>query len=116
MTFQNNFNPGSQTITGITNANPGVVTTALPHGYIDGDTVRIVFPPISNFGMNQVNGNQYIISVLSPNTFSIDQDTTNFDIFALGSNKQVPQVIPMAENAFTLLNAEKNADNIIPET
>lgn len=116
MTFQNNFTPTSQTITAITNANPGVVTTALPHGYINGDVVRIVFPPGSNFGMYQVNGNAYRIAILTSNTFSIGVDTSKYDSFALGSNKQVPQVIPMAENAFTLLNAEKNAYNIIPET
>lgn len=116
MTFQRNFTPGSQTITAITNANPGVVTTALSHGYINGDTVRIVFPPRSDFGMYQVNGNTYKIIVLSSNTFSINANTTNFDTFALGSNKQIPQVIPVAEDAFTLLNAENNANNIIPET
>jgi len=116
VTFQNNFTPTSQTITGITNANPGVVTTALPHGYLTGDTIRIVFPPRSSFGMTQVNGNTYVVKVLSPTTFSISANTTNYDSFALGSNKQTPQVIPVAENALTLLNAEKNADNIIPET
>lgn len=115
MTFPNNFIPSAQTITAITNANPGVVTTALAHGYASDEYIRIVFPPTSNFGMSQVNNVVFLITVLSPTTFSINTDTTNYDVFAIGSNKQVPQVIPVAEVALTLTGVEKNNLNIIPE-
>lgn len=114
MTVSNNFVPDRQDISGITNANPGVVTTTEPHGYHNGAYVRLVLP--GNFGMQQVNEQVYLITILSPTTFSIGVDTSNFDIFSLGSNDQVPQVVPVGEVALTLINAVRNSGNIIPET
>lgn len=115
MSFQTNFLPASNTITSITKANPGIVTTATNHGYDSGIFVRIVFPPRSNFGMEQVNDQSFQITVLTLNTFSLNVDTSNFDSFALGSNKQVPQCIPMGNIKPGLLQPEDNAGNIIPE-
>lgn len=100
------WTPLRQEISNITNANPGVVTTVDDHGYLNGLYVRIVLP--ANFGMQQVNSNIYLITVLSPTTFSIDVDTTTYDAFTLGSSNQVPQVIPVGEVALTLANVERN--------
>lgn len=50
----------AQTVTGITNASPPVVSVTA-HGYSDGDTV--VFNGIE--GMDEVNGREFIISVAS---------------------------------------------------
>lgn len=94
------------TVTAITNANPGVVTTALDHGYFSGLIVRFEF--FIDFGMQQLIGNTYTITVLSPNTFSIDADTTNYDPFFISSTVQVPQVTAVGEIASTLKNAEQN--------
>lgn len=101
--------PSSYIITNITQANPGVVTTNQPHGYLDGLYVRIdMQPKPSLFGMVQVSGNVYLITVLSPTTFSINVDTSNFDPFIAITTPQAPQVIPVGEVANTLRNAEMN--------
>lgn len=113
MSFQNNFTPGSTTILSITNANPGVVTTASNHGFKEGIYVRLNIPMAD--GMQQVNGNVYLATILSANSFAIDADTTNYDSFAILTTKQAPQVIPVGEVALTLKNAEQNSRNIIPE-
>lgn len=101
--------PSSKIITNITQANPGVVTTSVPHGYLDGLYVRISMEPKpSLFGMFQVANQVYLITVLSDSTFSINADTSNFDSFVAITNPQAPQVIPVAEVSSTLLMAEKN--------
>jgi hypothetical protein len=65
-------------------------------------------PKPTLFGMTQVNNQIYLINVLSPNTFSLNSDTSNFDSFIALTVPQAPQVIPVAEVATTLLAAEKN--------
>lgn len=113
MTIANFFVPNRQTVSNITRANPGVVTTTQDHGYQNGLFVRFYFP--KNFGMTQVNGNIYEITVLSPTTFAIDVNTTDFDAFAVLSTSQSPQVIPVGEVANTLSEALINNQNILPE-
>lgn len=110
----NYFVPNRQQVSSITRANPAVVTTTQSHGYLSGLFIRFYFP--INFGMTQVNGNVYEITVLSPTTFSIPVDSTNFDSFSILSTSQVPEVIPVAENALSLAQAERNNQNILPET
>lgn len=56
----------AKTITGITQANPGVVTSNA-HGYSNGDWVFI----IGVVGMTQVNGKYYIIAGATTNTFQL---------------------------------------------
>lgn len=101
--------PESQIITNITSANPGVVTTAQSHGYSNGLYVRIDMQPTpSLFGMTQVSGQVYLITVLSNTTFSLNSDTSNFDSFIAITDPQAPQVIPVGEISSTLANAERN--------
>jgi len=54
------------TITGITKANPGVVTAA-SHGFNNGDKVKI----IEVEGMTEVNGESYIVANKTANTFEL---------------------------------------------
>lgn len=100
------WQPNYNVISSITNANPGVVTTASPHGYYSGLIVQFFFGPL--FGMQQIIGNIYTIIVLSPTTFSINQNTIAFDAFTIGTTLQVPQVVPVGEIASTLKNVERN--------
>ena len=58
---------GDKTITGITNANPGVVT-ATSHGYSDGDFVILS----SVAGMTEVNGITYKVANKTTNTFELN--------------------------------------------
>lgn len=60
-------------VTGITNANPGVVTTDITHGFTTGQVVRIS----GVTGMSGVNNISLTATVLSPHTFSIGVDTTS---------------------------------------
>lgn len=114
MTIYNFFVPNRQNIASITNANPGVVTTTQPHGYHDNLYVRLYYPV--KFGMTQLLGQQLLIKVLSPTTFSIGVNTTSFDPFVIASTKQTPQVIPIGETAInTLINAVKNNNTDTPE-
>ncbi len=48
-------------VTAITNANPGVVTTGSNHGYFSGLIIRFEF--FDDFGMQQLLGNTYTITV-----------------------------------------------------
>ena len=114
MSILNFFIPNRQEIESITLANPGVVTTTEDHGYLTGLYVRLFMP--NGFGMPQVSNRVFLITVLTSDSFSIPVNTSNFDPFALGSSSQVPQVIPVGEVSSTLLMAERNNDNISPET
>lgn len=113
MTFpQENFIPGAQLIAGFTFSNPGIITTAQPHNYKDGLLIRLTLPGLQDSHNNQI----FRITVLSPTTFSLNADTSNFPVIPPSMLVQVPQVIPVGEVAETLQNALHNASNIIPET
>ncbi len=74
-----------RTITGITNANPGVVTSAT-HGFTTGDIITIS----SVVGMVQLNTNRYKVVVINANTFSMTDlfgnpvDTSAFGTYVSG--------------------------------
>lgn len=69
-------------ITGITNANPGVVTSA-GHGLTDGDIVKLA---ISD-GMVELNDQVVRIANSATDTFELeDLDTTNYSTYAAGTN------------------------------
>lgn len=113
MSFSANFTPSSNTITAITQANPGVVTTATAHNYVTGSLVEIFMP--LNVGMNQLNNAVVKITVVDSTSFSIGIDTTSFDAFSISSTAQVPQVIPIGNISPGLIQSTDNAGNIIPE-
>lgn len=61
-----------KTITGITKANPAVVTSA-SHGYSNGDTVKIM----GVVGMTEVNNKVFTVANVATNTFELqDYDST----------------------------------------
>jgi len=64
----------SKAITGITKANPAVVTSTA-HGLTDGDVIKIT----GVVGMTEVNDEVFIVNVLGANTFElIDTDSTGY--------------------------------------
>ncbi|GAF99355.1 unnamed protein product, partial [marine sediment metagenome] len=77
------------TITGITQADPGVVT-ATGHGYEDGDEVFIN----DVVGMTEVNGKSYLVANKAANTFELtdvdgdDIDTSGFTAYGSGGVAQ----------------------------
>ena len=66
-------------ITGITNANPGVYTTNLNHGYSNGQTASISGVTPSSY--NVTNGT---VTVISPTTFSMGVNTSGFSGYVSG--------------------------------
>ena len=75
-----------RTVSGITNANPGVVTTLTAHTYTDGQ--KVTFANVA--GMFQINsGIWYYVDVLTPTTFAlyVDQaltiplNTTSYGVY-----------------------------------
>lgn len=111
--FQDNFIPSANVITAISNTSPAVVVTLTSHGYDDGLYVRLIVP--KNCGMQQINGQVGVITVITPISFSVPIDALNFDSFAYTSIEQIAQVIPVGEEADSLTQAERNANNITPE-
>jgi hypothetical protein len=72
-----------KSISGITQANPGVVTINA-HGLITGD--RIWVNEVG--GMTQINGQTLSVTVLTANTFSIGIDTTGYGAYTSGGIAQ----------------------------
>lgn len=74
------------TITAITAATPGVVTTSAAHGFANGD--RVVIKNVK--GMTQLNGNIYTVGGATSTTFQLKDDnnnnlnTTNYTTYASG--------------------------------
>lgn len=78
----NSYREGSpitqKTITGITQANPGVVTSN-GHGLSNGDIVRIT----DVAGMTQLNGNYYTLANVATNTFELSgTDTSSYGSYS----------------------------------
>ncbi len=72
-------------ISGITKASPGVVTTGSAHGYTTGDFVYL-----SVQGMFQVDGRVFRISAASGSTFTLEGiDTTAFETFSSGTAQKL---------------------------
>lgn len=68
-------------ITGITKANPGVVTTDINHGLTTGQNNVAISGAL---GMTAANGIGYTVTVISPTTFSFGVNTTGFGTYIGG--------------------------------
>jgi len=105
----------SKTITGITAADPGVVTSA-SHGYEDGDEVYIA----SVVGMTDVNGSYYIVANKTANTFELtdvdgtDIDTSGYTAYTSGGtvSKIYEVASPYLERHLFELKIAQNADTM----
>jgi hypothetical protein len=74
----------AKTITAITKANPGVVTSTA-HGLLNG-----AFVLLEVAGMAQVNDRVFRIAAVAVNTFELEgQDTTSYDTFVSGTAKEI---------------------------
>ncbi len=95
------FTDQHRTITGITTATPGVVTTSAAHGLVDGD--RVVITKVAGAVGQQLNGNSYVVDVLSSTTFGL------YDIYGVpvpvpGTYTSGGQITRMGEN-FNVIDA-----------
>jgi hypothetical protein len=70
----------AKTITGITQANPGVVTTSGAHSYSNGDEVYLA----DIVGMTELNKRNFKVANVTATTYELqDMDSANFDTSAL---------------------------------
>lgn len=83
-------------VTGITNANPGVVTTNLNHGLTTGQANVHIAGVV---GMTGVNGGPYTVTVIDEKRFSFGVDTTSAGTYTSGG-----VVTPNARNISVNLN------------
>lgn len=106
---------GISTITGITNANPAVVTTSAPHGLVNGETVFIG----GVTGMAEVNGRYFLVANVAASTFELtDQFTglplnsTSFGTYISGGSSGVifEIVTPYAEADLALIKYAQSGD------
>ena len=67
-------------VSNITKANPGVVTTVLNHGLTTGETAELS----GVVGMTSVNGVPYTITVVDEKNFSIGVDTSSYSSYVSG--------------------------------
>ena len=73
-----------KTITGITKANPGVVSSAV-HGYANGDYVHLTIS-----GMRQLDDKVCRVANVAAGTFELEGvDTTSFDTFTSGTAQAI---------------------------
>jgi hypothetical protein len=92
----------NKTITAITKANPGVVTSA-SHGFSNGDTVVIT----GVVGMTQVNGKRFKVASVATNTFQLQDidgnnvNTTSYTTYTSGG---------IANRVYTLTTTYLTAD------
>jgi hypothetical protein len=92
-------------VTNITNANPGVVTTNLNHGYTNGQVINIS----GVVGMTEVNNTPLTVTIVgsSGKQFSIGENTTGFTPYVSGGvvtpnfRNQTPQLIDFP-NTYTI--------------
>lgn len=92
------YYPQRTTITGITAANPMVVTTATAHGLTVGQKVRLSVPTV--MGMSQANNLTGLITAVgTTTTMTLDIDASAFSAFAWPAVSSIPfnpsRVIPI---------------------
>lgn len=81
-------------VSGVTKANPAIVTTSTNHGYASGDVVILEgLYETTTTGMPQIDGIPFTVTVLSPTTFSIPWNTNQSNYTAItGGATGTPRV------------------------
>jgi len=104
------FYPQKAYVTGITAANPAVITTSTAHGYVAGQKIRVKCPSV--FGMTQIDGLLATIASVTTTTITTDIDSSAFTAFAWPAATAVPlsyaEVHPVGESNSILTAAETN--------
>jgi len=113
------YQPAMRIVTDITRSFPAIVTTTFDNQYLSGTIVRLYIPLY--FGMQQINQLSGTITVINPTQFSIDINSTDFDLFFVpapllgqlppGAQTQYAQVVPVGEISSML---EAATVNVLP--
>ena len=115
------YSPQANRITGITAANPMVVTLAVTHGLSVGEKIRLKVS--SAFGMTQANDLIGEITAVSTanNTVTLDIDASAFTAFAfptsaVAANGVTPaHIVPVGDATSTLAGSMDNTAQIVME-
>ena len=99
------------TITGVTQANPAVVTTSAAHTFVNGESVDIT----GVIGMTELNGNTYTVANVTATTFELlGIDSTAFTAYSSGGSAQsdgiYELVTPYTEAQLPRLGYTQSAD------
>jgi len=90
--------PTYQFVTGITRANPSVVTTLDDHDFTPGEIVsfRVSVP----YGMVEINNKEVKVISTTSNTLTIDLDTTSYSafIYPVSGENTPPVIVPSASS------------------
>lgn len=106
------FIAAAKTITGATQANPGVIT-AVGHGYSTGN--RILISSVG--GMTQLNGNSYLVVKLGVDTFSLTTlagvpvNTSTYGAYTAGGTAQretYPRAVAFYEGCIYFAGSDDN--------
>jgi hypothetical protein len=105
------YQPAMRLISAITNNKLAQVTTTFDHDYVSGTILRFIIPKAC--GMQQINNMVLEITVTGTNTFTVNLDTTGFDIFAIPvaptqHENICAQLLAIGENNSRLDAAEGN--------
>lgn len=106
------YSPSNRYITGITSANPAVLTVSVAHNYLVGDKIRVHVP--SGFGMTQIDGMMATVTAVTASTITTDINSLAFTAFAYPTSAiaavgvSFPHVTPIGEVATKLTSPIKN--------
>ena len=106
------YNPSKYLITGITGANPAVITTSVAHDYEVGDRIRVYCP--AAFGMVEIDGLEANITAVTASTITTDINSAAFTAFAFPTSAVAaagvsqPHIVPIGETATKLTSAMDN--------
>lgn len=109
---QRYYTPTRRWITGITAANPAVITVSVAHNYLVGDKIRINVP--AAFGMTQMNNKLVTITAVTASTITTDIDSSAFTAFAFPTSATAAagvtfaSITPVGEVATKLTSPIKN--------
>lgn len=104
--------PRRRWITGITAANPAVITTSIDHGYAVGSRITIHVP--ADFGMSEMEGLTATVTAVTASTITTDIDASGFTAFAYptsavaGAGVSFPHIVPFGEVSTILTQATDN--------
>lgn len=97
-------------ITGITKANPGVVTTATAHGLVAGDRVYIA----QVVGMTEVNKQEYLVGTVAATTFQLKTlADANVDTSAYGAWVSDGKVAQVRDKGLAITGVTKAAAGVV---
>lgn len=107
------FAPRRVQITGITAANPCVVSLSETHNFVVGSIVKIQNPSYDSFGMPQIHELQAEVTAIAANSITLGGvDSSAFTAFAFPASADYtvthPHVIPVGEDGSILTNSMEN--------